>query len=63
MATAKRASKKDLETRKTKAADLRTVEKQLASFIDKFEPKVASLIRECRAGALQAAPHRHSDRL
>jgi hypothetical protein len=56
MAKAKRSSKAKPGTRKNQAADASSVEAQLASFIDKFEPGLAALIRQCRAELCKLLP-------
>src|SRR5215210_3517168 len=56
MVTAKRTSEAKPSTRRNPAAAADSVEAQLSSFIDKFEPGIADLIRECRAEIRKLLP-------
>jgi hypothetical protein len=56
MVIAKRASEANPSTRGDRAAAAGSAEAQLASFIDKFEPGVATLIRQCRAEVRKLLP-------
>ena len=56
MVTAKRTSEAKPSTRRNPAAAADSVEAQLSSFIDKFETRLATLIRECRAEVRKLLP-------
>ena len=56
MATAKRPTKPKQSAAGKQISDPASVEVELASFIDKFEPSVAKLIRECRAEMRRLLP-------
>ena len=56
MATAKRSSKSRSSTRTNQASAESSIEAQLTSFIHKFEPKVAVLIRQCRTELRKLLP-------
>ena len=56
MGTAKRPTKPKPSAASKQISDPVSVEVELASFIDKFEPSVAKLIRECRAEMRRLLP-------
>jgi hypothetical protein len=56
MVTRKRAKTKILRPRPSTTVDAVAVEAQLASFMAKFEPEVATLIRKCRAEVRKLLP-------
>jgi hypothetical protein len=56
MLTRKRTEKTSPGTGKKTAADAKSVETRLASFIDKFEPPLAVLVRECRKEVRRQLP-------
>jgi hypothetical protein len=56
MATAKPPTKSKPSPTGEQVSDRVSVEAELASFIDKFEPSVAKLIRECRAEMRRLLP-------
>ena len=56
MATAKRPTKPKQSAAGKQISDPASVEVELASFIDKFEPGMAKVIRECRAELRRLLP-------
>lgn len=56
MDTAKRTTEANRRTHQGRAGDSDAAEVQLASFIDKFEPRLADLIRRCRAEVRRLLP-------
>jgi hypothetical protein len=56
MATAKRPTKLKSSATIKQISDPASVEVELASFIDKFEPSIAKLIRECRVEVRRLLP-------
>jgi len=56
MATAKRPNKPKPSPTGKQVSNPASVEAELASFIDRFEPSVAKLIRECRAEMRRLLP-------
>ena len=56
MDTAKRTPETNRRARQGRAGDSGSCEVQLASFIDKFDPRLAALIRQCRAEVRRLLP-------
>jgi hypothetical protein len=56
MATRKRSKISVADVKRSAAVDAKSVEAQLDSFIDQFEPVLATLIRKCRAEVRRLLP-------